>query len=122
MKRKEVIALLTDCKESVAREVGLIKIHVTQIGEIPEHAKEAIAYAAEKVSCIGATPKQLQSFRRLVARLIGYRLARMDERERSAKKHLDLYSNIRVGLLRKGFAENCLRQLSAGVTERVGRE
>ena len=117
-----MVALLTDRKESVVREVSLIEVHVTQIGETPERAKEAIAYAAKEVSCIGTTPKQLQSFRRLVARLIGYRLARMDERERSAKKHLDLYSNIRVGLLRKGFAENCLRQLSAGVTERVGRE
>lgn len=114
--------LLTDCKESPAREVGLIEIHVTQIGEIPGRAEKAIVYAAEKVSCIGATPKQLRSFRRLVARLIGFRLARMDKRERSAKKHLDLYNIIRAGLLRKGFTEEDLRQLSAGVTERVGVE
>ena len=112
--------MLTDCKESVVREVNLIKAHVTQIGEIPKHAEEAIAYAAKEISRIGATPKQLQSFRRLVARLIGYRLARMDKRKGGTKKHLDLYNTIRAGLLRKGFAEKDLRQLSAGITERVG--
>ena len=112
--------MLTDCKESVDREAGLIGVHIIRIGEEPKRSREAITYAAKEISCIGATPKQLQSFRRLVARLIGYRLARMDKRERSAKKHLDLYSIIRAKLLRKGFAKEDLRRLSAGISERVG--
>lgn len=113
--------ITVDCTK-LSREIDLLRSHVTAVGVDPRHAREAISFAAEEIRCMDIPPKQRQSWRRLVARLIGFRLARMDKRKKSAKKHHDLYNIIRAGLLRKGFAEKDLRQLSAGVTERVGGE
>jgi hypothetical protein len=106
-----------------SQEVHQLEMHVAAIGIEPKRASDAIAYAAKELTREFDIPHgQLKVLRRIVARLIAYRLARITGRICIAEKNLKRYDALLDDLIRDGVSKESIEQLSRGITIRLKGE
>jgi hypothetical protein len=106
-------------KELIEREASRIKTSVKAMGANPDRAKEAIIQATKGIVHLDLPNGQESLARRLMARLIAFRLARLDGNERLANRHDKQFDILREKLIRKGVPEDELRNVTIDVTKQI---
>ena len=109
-------------QELLEEEASLIRASVKALSAEPERAKGAVTHAAEEIVRLSLPNGQKNLTRRLMARLIAYRLARLDGNEALTSKHYKQFDILRGKLIRKGVSEDDLRQAAIGVTKQIVSE